>query len=129
MPTGSAHSVIADGIIGGMRESGRCMAHRVSGRIVLADDPVAADFVCTRLMGLNPLRVNYLAQAAEFLGNGSPDDRGAARRNAANYHAAVEVLPDFAHLRLYSRTRNSEHPPYTDFSTTAWLFGGNRIFS
>ena len=43
------------------------------GRIVLADDPVAADFVCTRLMGLNPLRVNYLAQAAEFLGNGTPD--------------------------------------------------------
>jgi uncharacterized protein (DUF362 family) len=43
------------------------------GRIVLADDPVAADFVCTRLMGLNPPRVNYLAQAAEFLGNGTPD--------------------------------------------------------
>jgi hypothetical protein len=25
----------------------------------VADDPVAADFVCSRLMGLNPLRVNY----------------------------------------------------------------------
>jgi uncharacterized protein (DUF362 family) len=38
--------------------------------IVLSDDPVAADFTCARLMGLNPWRVSYLAQAAEFLGNG-----------------------------------------------------------
>ena len=38
------------------------------GRIVLADDPVAADFVCARLMDLNPLRVNYLAQAVSSWG-------------------------------------------------------------
>ena len=60
------------------------MALRVSlGRIVLADDPVAADFTCTRLMGLNPLRVNYLAQAAEFLGNGTPERIVQLARTAA----------------------------------------------
>jgi hypothetical protein len=36
------------------------------GRIVLANDPVAADFVCTRLMGLNPLRVSYMPRRPSF---------------------------------------------------------------
>ncbi len=30
-------------------------------------------------MGLNPLRVNYLAQAAEFLGNGTPERFASSR--------------------------------------------------
>lgn len=68
-----AHFVIADGIIGMEGNGPLHGSPRNLGRIVLADDPVAADFVCTRLMGLNPLRVNYLAQAAEFLGNGNPE--------------------------------------------------------
>jgi len=68
-----AHFVIADGIIGMEGNGPLHGSPRSLGRIVLADDPVAADFVCTRLMGLNPLRVNYLAQASEFLGNGTPD--------------------------------------------------------
>ena len=53
--------------------TGRCKGLRALGRIVLSDDPVAADFTCTRLMGLNPMRVDHLAQAAEFLGNGAPE--------------------------------------------------------
>ena len=69
----AAHFVIADGIIGMEGNGPLHGSPRSLGRIVLADDPVAADFICTRLMGLNPLRVNYLAQAAEFLGNGSPE--------------------------------------------------------
>jgi uncharacterized protein (DUF362 family) len=69
-----AHFVIADGIIGMEGNGPMHGSPRNLGRIVLADDdPVAADFVCSRLMGLNPLRVNYLAQAAEFLGNGTPE--------------------------------------------------------
>ena len=40
------------------------------GRIVMSDDPVAADFTCARLIGLDPHRISHLAQAAQFLGNG-----------------------------------------------------------
>ena len=47
--------------------------HRHLGKIVLADDPVAADFTCARLMGLDPYRVWHLAREAQFLGNGSYD--------------------------------------------------------
>ena len=67
------HFVIADGIVGMEGNGPLHGAPRTLGRIVLADDPVAADFTCARLMGLNPLRVPHLAQAAEFLGNGAPE--------------------------------------------------------
>ena len=68
-----AHFVIVDGIIGMEGNGPLHGSPRNLGRIVMADDPVAADFTCTHLMGLNPARVNCLAQAAEFLGNGAPE--------------------------------------------------------
>ena len=34
------------------------------GKIVLADDPVAADATCARLMGFDPLRVRHLSEGA-----------------------------------------------------------------
>jgi uncharacterized protein (DUF362 family) len=42
---------------------------RPLGRIVLADDPVAADATCARLMGLAPERVAHIHEASRFLGN------------------------------------------------------------
>ena len=96
-----AHFVIADGIIG-MEGNGPPLqgSPRNLGRIVLADDPVAADFVSTRLMGLNPLRVNYLAQAAEFLGNGTPERIVHLGEGLPTTMQPFAVLPEFAHLRL-----------------------------
>jgi hypothetical protein len=83
------------------RATGRCMAPpRNLGRIGLADEPVAADFVCTRLMGLNPLRVNYLAQAAEFLGNGTPERIVHLGERLPSIMQSFAVLPEFVHLRL-----------------------------
>ena len=70
------------------------------GQIVLADDSVASDFVCTRLMGLDPLRVNYLAQAAEFLGNGSPDRIVQLGEPLSAPQQPFALLPEFAHLRI-----------------------------
>jgi uncharacterized protein (DUF362 family) len=75
-------------------------APRNLGRIVLADDPVAADFICTRLMGLNPLRVKHLAQAAEFLGNGIPERIVHLGEMLPTCARPFEVLPEFGHLRL-----------------------------
>ncbi len=43
-------------------------AHRRLGKLVLSDDPVAADFVTTRFMGLTPGRVRHLNRASSFLG-------------------------------------------------------------
>jgi uncharacterized protein (DUF362 family) len=42
-------------------------------RIILADDPVAADATITRLMGFHPDRVPYLQECAKFLGNSGID--------------------------------------------------------
>ena len=39
------------------------------GKIVLADDPVAADVACTRLTRLKPRRIWHLDRASHFLGN------------------------------------------------------------
>ena len=75
-------------------------AYSAVPRIVLADDPVAADFVCTRLMGLNPLPVKYLAQAAEFLGNGTPERIVHLGERLPSTVQPFAVLPEFAHLRL-----------------------------
>jgi len=95
-----AHFVIADGITGMEGNGPLHGSPRSLGRIVLADDSVAADFVCTRLMGLNPLRVNYLAQAAEFLGNGMPERIVQLGEPMPPTMQPFAVLPEFAHLRL-----------------------------
>src|SRR5579864_4189366 len=44
---------------------------RPLGRIILADDPVAADATCARLMGLDPDKVAHIRAGAQFLGNSS----------------------------------------------------------
>ena len=50
--TAPMHFVIADGVVA-MEGNGPLHGnHRHLGKIVLADDPVAADFTCARLMGL-----------------------------------------------------------------------------
>jgi uncharacterized protein (DUF362 family) len=95
-----AHFVIADGIIGMEGNGPLHGSPRNLGRIVLADDPVAADCICTRLMGLNPLRVKYLAQAAEFLGNGDPERFVHLGERLPPAVQPFAVLPEFAHLRL-----------------------------
>jgi len=68
--------------------------------IVLADDPVAADFTCARLMGLVPERTYHLAQAARFLGNG---DTGRIDLLASQLPRQIQpfgVLPQFRHMQV-----------------------------
>jgi uncharacterized protein (DUF362 family) len=91
--------VIADGIVA-MEGNGPLQgSSRHLGRIVLSDDPVAADFTCTRLMGLNPMRVNHLAQAAAFLGNGGLDRILHLGEPLPRTVQPFAVLPEFAYLR------------------------------
>jgi len=71
---------------------------RPLGRIVLADDPVAADATCARLMGFEPRRVVHIREGARFLGNAEPgriDQVGEPVRIPA---APFRLVPEFQNL-------------------------------
>jgi len=66
------HFVIADGIVAMEGNGPLNGTARQLGKIVLADDPVAADATCARLMGFEPDRIVHVREGARFLGNFSP---------------------------------------------------------
>lgn len=63
------HFVIADGIVAMEGNGPLAGSPRHLGKLVLADDPVAADATCARLMGFVPERVPHISAAGRFLGN------------------------------------------------------------
>jgi len=92
------HFVIADGIVAMEGNGPLHGTHRQLGKLILADDPVAADFTCCRLMGLRPGGVPHLATAAHWLGNG---DASRIEQLGEALPARVRpfaVLPEFAGL-------------------------------
>jgi len=94
------HFVIADGIVA-MEGNGPLngTARRLD-RIVLADDPVAADATCARLMGLVPERIAHIHEAAKFLGNSSTaaiEQLGEPINVPAE---PFEVVQEFQYLRM-----------------------------
>ena len=60
------HFVIADAIVAMEGNGPLAGTPRPLGRIILADDPVAADAPCARLMGHIPERVPHIAETANF---------------------------------------------------------------
>jgi uncharacterized protein (DUF362 family) len=65
------HFVIADAIMA-MEGNGPMNGNaRPLNTIVPADDPVAADATCARLMGFDPDKAAHIRVAAQFLGNSS----------------------------------------------------------
>ena len=92
------HFVIADGIMAMEGNGPLNGAARSLGKIVLADDPVAADATCARLMGFEPDRIVHIREGAKFLGNVSPsliDQVGEAVTPPAT---PFDVVPEFRHL-------------------------------
>jgi uncharacterized protein (DUF362 family) len=62
------HFVIADGIVA-MEGDGPLNGDELRlNRIVLSDDPVAADATCARALGVTPDKVVYIREASFFLG-------------------------------------------------------------
>ncbi|MES2524085.1 MAG: DUF362 domain-containing protein [Gemmatimonadota bacterium] len=60
---------IVDGIVG-MEGNGPIQGTAVqSGVLIFGDDPVAVDASAARIMGVDPERVGYIAEAGRFLGN------------------------------------------------------------
>lgn len=94
------HFVIADAIVA-MEGNGPLNGHpRPLNRIVLADDPVAADATCARLMGFDPARIAHLRAAAQFLGNLSADRIEQVAEAVDTPANPFAVVPEFQHLRV-----------------------------
>jgi uncharacterized protein (DUF362 family) len=94
------HFVIADGVVAMEGNGPLHGTHRNLGKMVLADDPVAADFICARLMDLDPHRVWHLDRAAHFLGNASDERIELIAEGLPRRTVPFDVLPEFAHLQI-----------------------------
>ncbi|HLY62801.1 MAG TPA: DUF362 domain-containing protein [Terriglobia bacterium] len=92
------HFVIADGIVAMEGNGPLAGTPRYLNRIILADDPVAADATCARLMGFIPERIPHIAETAKFLGNASVEliDQLAQPVTAAD--PPFRIVPEFQHL-------------------------------
>jgi uncharacterized protein (DUF362 family) len=90
---------IVDGVVG-MEGDGPIMGTaRTVGCVVMGTDLVSVDATCARVMGLNPSKLPYLAQAGEFLGN-LPEDRVRQRgESLSRFATTFEVLPALRNLQ------------------------------
>ena len=92
------HFVIADGITA-MEGNGPLQGTpRDLGKLVLSDDPVAADATCARLMGFNPLQVRHLSDGSRFLGNLRADRIRMLAEPVGRRIRPFAVLPEFQYL-------------------------------
>ena len=95
------HFVIADGIVA-MEGNGPLNGNpRRLGQIVLADDPVAADATCSRLMGFEPERIMHIREATRFLGNASQGLIDQAGEILTPTTCPFRVVPEFQYLRAF----------------------------
>lgn len=100
-----AHFVIADAIVamegdGPLNGTPRCL-----NRIILADDPVAADATCARLMGLDPERIVHIRAGAQFLGNFSAELIDQMAEPVFLPDDAAQTVADFEYLRVSKSSR------------------------
>jgi len=96
--TAPVRFVIADGILAMEGNGPLNGTPRPLGKIVLADDPVAADATCACLMGFEPNRIAHLHEGSKFLGNSSPaliDQTGEILTLSA---IPFQVVPEFRYL-------------------------------
>lgn len=99
------HFVIADAIVA-MEGNGPLNGNpRPLNRIVLADDPVAADATCARLMGLDATRITHIRIGAQFLGNASIERIDQLAETVSVPANPFEVVPEFQHLRATSSSK------------------------
>jgi uncharacterized protein (DUF362 family) len=63
------HFVIADGITAMEGDGPLNGTPKSLKTILLADDPVAADVVCAKALGVGPERISHIREASFFLGN------------------------------------------------------------
>lgn len=93
------HFVIADGIVAMEGNGPLAGSPRSLGKLVLADDPVAADATCARLMGFVPERIPYIGAAAKFLGNSFENRIEQLADHVCFPPTPFQTVPEFEHLR------------------------------
>jgi len=93
------HFVIADGIVAMEGNGPLNGTPRTLGKLVLADDPVAADATCARLMGFHPERVSHIREGSRFLGNTSPTLIDQVGETVASPTIPFGVVPEFRYLQ------------------------------
>lgn len=100
------HFVIADAIVAMEGNGPLNGTPRPLERIVLADDPVAADATCARLMGLDPDKVAHIRAGAQFLGNSSFERIDQFGETVRPPVPPFQLLPELEYLReMYSLER------------------------
>jgi uncharacterized protein (DUF362 family) len=96
---------IVDGIVG-MEGNGPISGTPVdSGVLVFGDDPVATDTITAGLMGLDPTRIDYLQQAARFLGQGNLERIRDEGEDPASLATTFALPPGFGWLTTGSGPR------------------------
>jgi uncharacterized protein (DUF362 family) len=89
---------IVDGIMG-MEGNGPIQGTaKLSGVLILGDDPVAVDATSARVMGLAPERIDYLAKAGTLLGHVRPDKIQQLGESVESARTPFTVLPAFQKL-------------------------------
>jgi len=96
------HFVIADGIIAMEGNGPLNGTPRPLNRIVLADDPVAADATCARLMGLAPQGIPHIHAGSQFLGNLSIARIDQLAQPVQCPGTPFQLVPEFEYLHSYS---------------------------
>jgi len=76
-------------------------AARLLGKIVLADDPVAADATCSRLIRFEPDRIAHIWEGSRFLGNASRGMIDQAGEILTPTTTPFRVVPEFQYLRAF----------------------------
>ena len=90
--------VIADGIVAMEGNGPLNGTPRPMGKIVLVDDPVAADATCARLMGFEPDRIVHIHEGAKFLGNSAPALIDQVGETLTRPTTPFQVVPEFQYL-------------------------------
>jgi uncharacterized protein (DUF362 family) len=93
------HFVIVDGIVG-MEGNGPIQGKpKPVGVLVFGDDPVAVDATCTRIVGLNPEKIDYLEKAGEALGNLRLTKIEQIGESIESVRTPFEVIESFNYLK------------------------------
>jgi len=93
------HFVIVDGIVG-MEGNGPIQGKpKPVGVLVFGNDPVAVDATCTRIVGLNPEKIDYLQKADEALGNLRTAKIEQIGKTIESVRTPFEVIESFKYLK------------------------------
>jgi uncharacterized protein (DUF362 family) len=105
---------IVDGIMG-MQGDGPIKGDPVDVGVIIAGmDPVAVDSTAARLMGIDPDRVSYLAEAGRFLGQLRPELIEQLGEEPEAEAVDFALLPQFSGLRIGSPAPANDPPQGED---------------